>query len=211
VEKPVPTTGPTRAGEFAAAVTGQGRVPGARGHGAQGSPQGTYIQLVPHGDTRIMSHRVNGIHYQPTIFDKYWTPEGESSIDTALRHAVEKTTVSHTFHLPRGVRVKCVALPLLPMMLFGCGNPDPPAKPLDPKIYRQLDLPTLNASIPKVAPPASAPAAAEPVKLDNAVQCADARVAGGPMPPGCGSGAAVRTTLPAPAGSSWVPASDQFP
>lgn len=210
VEKPVPTTGPTRAGEFAAAVTGQGRVPGAHGHGAQGSSQGTYIQLVPHGDTRIMSHRVNGIHYRPTIFDKYWTPEGESSIDTALRHAVEKTTVSHTFHLPRGVRVKCVALPLLPMMLFGCGNPDPPAKPLDPKIYRQLNLPTLNASIPKVAPPASAPAAAEPVKLDNAVQCADARVAGGPMPPGCGSGAAVRATLPAPAGSSWVPASDQF-
>ncbi|WP_329742556.1 hypothetical protein [Dyella sp. A6] len=211
VVQTTPPTVPTHTGDFAAPVTGQGRVPGARGHGTQGSPEGTYIQLVPHGDTRIMSHRVNGFHYTPTIFNKYWTPEGESSIDTALRRAVEKTTVSHTFHLPRGVRVKCVAMPLLPMLLFGCGNPDPPAKPLDPKIYRQLNLPTLNASIPKVAPPASAPAPAVPVKLTNAVQCADARVAGGPMPPGCGAATVVRPVLsPATAGSSWAPASDQF-
>jgi hypothetical protein len=211
VEQRVPPTGATRAGDFASTATGQGRVPGGQGHGAQGSPQGTYVQLVPHGDTQIMEHRVRGVRYQPTIFDQYWTPEGESSVDTALRRAVEKVTVSHTFHLPRGVRIKCVAMPLLPIALLGCGNPDPPAVPLDAKTYERLSLPTLNSSIPKVAPPASARAPAAPVALDNRVQCSEARVSGGPLPPGCEGAAPVRpVSLPALSASSWVPASDQF-
>lgn len=210
--RPVPPSASTRAGDLASTTAGQGHVTGSQGHGMQGSPDGTYIQLLPHGDTQIMHHRTTGIHYQATRFDKYWTPEGESSIDTALRHAVEKTTVSHTFHLPRGVRVKCVAMPLLPILMLGCGNPDPPAAPLNSKIYKKLNLPTLNSSIPKVAPPASTVAPAAPVQLNNRVQCAEARVAGGPLPPGCDEDVAPRrpVTLPASSGSSWVPASDQF-
>jgi len=144
-----------------------------------------------------------------------WAPQNESSIDTALRHAVEKTTVKHTFHLPRGVRINCKVSPLLPIALFGCGG-DPPAKPAsDPTLYKRLDLapakpldPTASAS---AANAASAPAPAAPVKLDNAAQCAAARVTGGPLPPGCpGESQAPSRTLPPPAGSSWVPASDQF-
>lgn len=210
--RPVPPSATTRAGDLASTTGGQGHVTGSQGHGMQGSPDGTYIQLVPHGDTKIMEHRTTGIHYQPTRFDKYWTPEGESSIDTALRHAVEKTTVSHTFHLPRGVRVKCVAMPLLPILMLGCGNPDPPAAALDAKTYKKLNLPTLNSSIPKVAPPASTVAPAAPVQLNNRVQCAEARVAGGPLPPGCDADMAPKrpVSLPATSGSSWVPASDQF-
>ncbi len=160
-----------------------------------------------------MSHNVNGPKYQPTVFDKYWTPKGESSVDTALRHAVEKTTVKHTFNLPHGVRIECMVMPLLPSSLFGCHNPDPPAAPLPQKMYDRLNLPSTNPSIPPapaVAASKSAPAA--PVTLDNSAECAAARVSGGPLPPDCASSAPPVKTLhlPAPSSSSWVPASDQF-
>ncbi|RDS84597.1 hypothetical protein DWU98_01105 [Dyella monticola] len=192
---------------------------GQTGGGTPGTPNGTYIQLKPRGDTEIMSHNTNLPKYRPTVFDKYWTPEGESSVDTALRHAVEKTTIKHTFNLPQGVRIQCAIMPLLPSALFGCHNPDPPAQPLDKKVYDRLNLPTQNASIPKTAPApaASASAPASPVVLDNSAECAAARLSGGPLPPGCESSAPV-TSLPSPkpfnapahASSSWVPASDQF-
>ena len=55
-------------------------------------------------------------------------------------------------------------------------------------------------------------ATATPIHLDNGVQCAEARVAGGPPPPGC-EGITLPVKLAHPAASSstsWVPASDQF-
>jgi len=182
----------------------------AAAQGKKPGELGSYIQLKPQGDTAVMNHSTPNIGYQPTRFDKDWTPEGESSIDTALRHAVEKTTVAHTFNLPRGVRVECMVIPLLPMALFGCGNPDSPPAPLASRIYQRLNLPPVRPlAAPAPATSSAAPVAA--IKLDNSVQCADARVAGGPPPPGC------ETTLPitpahvsASSSSSWVPASDQF-
>lgn len=206
--------------------TGQGS---GQGEGKQGKPQpgadqgaehgrlGSYIQLKPHGDTDIMEHRAPDIGYRPTRFEGDWAPEGESSIDTALRHAVEKTTVKHTFHLPRGVRINCKVSPLFPIALFGCGG-DPPARAAkDPELYKRLDLapvksldPTASASVAKAA---SVPVSAAPIHLDNAAQCAAARVSGGPLPPGCPNESPASTRpIPAPAtaSSSWVPASDQF-
>ncbi|GGA34297.1 hypothetical protein [Dyella nitratireducens] len=202
--------------------TGNGNnTAGEQGGGTPGTPNGTYIQLKPRGDTEIMSHNTNLPGYKRTRFDQYWTPEGESSVDTALRHAVEKTTVKHTFNLPQGVRIECQVMPLLPSSLFGCHNPDPPAKPLDQKIYDRLNLPTQNASVPKtdVATAASAPAPTAPVVLDNSAECAAARVSGGPMPPNCPPDTSTPVkplqpikpvgALPSKSGS-WVPASDQF-
>lgn len=198
---------------------------GHPGNGQQGVPQpgaaqgqphgavGSYVQLVPHGDTDVMDHRVPDIGYRPTRFEGDWTPEGESSIDTALRHAVERTTVKHTFHLPRGVRVGCSVSPLLPIALFRCGSADPPPAPVDAKVYKRMHLAPANPLLPAHAASADVPPAA-PIRLDNAALCAAARVAGGPLPPGC---AGVPTlSSPTPAGgparasSSWVPASDQF-
>ena len=193
--------------------TGAGSTAGAQGSGTPGSPNGTYIQLQPRGDTEIMSHNMNVPKYRPTMFDKYWTPKGESSVDTALRHAVEKTTVSHTFNLPQGVRIKCTVMPLLPSALFGCHNPDPPPAPLPQKMYDRLNLPSTNPSIPKApAVAASKAAPATPITLDNSAECAAARVSGGPLPPNCASSAPAVTPLhlPASASTSWVPASDQF-
>jgi len=206
--------GPGKSGLNLSLPPGQGT---GQGNGKQGGGEGqnglagNYIQLQPRGNSEIMEHRAPNIGYKSTRFEKDWTPEGESSIDTALRHAVEKTTVRHTFHLPRGVRVECVVMPLFPVGLFGCGNGDPPPKPVDDKVYERMVLAPANPLVPP-APTASAAAAAAPIKLDNSAQCATAKVSGGPLPPGC-----VDDRLPAgrvaPAKastSSWVPASDQF-
>ena len=192
---------------------GEGRPGGNQPGAEQGEKQGAlggYVQLKPHGDTEIMGHGTPNIGYQPTRFEQDWAPEGESSIDTALRRAVEKTKVSHTFHLPRGVRVECTVMPLLPIALFGCDNPDPPAKPVDDKVYERLHLAPANP-VATPAPAASSVAAAPMLKFDNSAECAAARVAGGPPPPGCeGIALPVKSAAPAPSSSSWVPASDQF-
>jgi hypothetical protein len=206
-------------------VHGNGNNTGAfsstgQGQGTAGSPGnskdgviGQYIQLKPHGDTNVMSHGTPNLGYQTTRFDKDWTPEGESSVDTALRHAVEKTTVRHTFHLAPGVRVECVVMPLFPMALFGCGSGDPPPKPVDDKVYERMKLAPANPLVPP-KPAASTAAPTAPVRLDNGVECANARVAGGPIPPGCLNDTLTPATTtkpkPAPSASSWVPASDQF-
>ncbi|WP_404536480.1 hypothetical protein [Dyella agri] len=210
-----------------AAGKGEGEQPGAHeglgaGTAATGAPPPgeapgnvpDFVQLKPTGDTTVMRHQINGVNYKPTRFDPYWTPKGESSVDTALRHAAEKTTMQHTFHLPRGIRIKCQVMPLVPVALLGCGGADPPPAPVAQKVYDRLNLPDLpGGSVPSVPPPASAASAAAPahVALDNSVQCAEARVAGGPLPPGCPpSGPVVKRYLPAASSSSWVPASDQF-
>ena len=177
--------------------------------GAQQGAPGSYVQLKPGGDTEIMNHGAPNIGYRPTRFEQDWAPEGESSVDTALRHAVEKTTMKHTFHLPRGVRVQCAVMPLLPMSLLGCRNPDPPPKPVDAKVYERMHLaPAKPLAPPLPASPASSAPAAPMVKIDNSAECAVARVAGSPPPPGCEG--IVLPVKPASSSSSWVPASDQF-
>jgi hypothetical protein len=187
---------------------GPGGAEGAMNGNPAGNP-GQFIQLKPRGDMQIMSHDTNPVKYKATRFAKDWTPEGESSIDTALRHAVEKTTLSHTFHLPRGVRVECKVMPLLPMALFGCGNPDPPAAALGEKVYERMRLAPTNPLVADLGAPVWASSAPMPAKpLDNSTLCATARVAGGPPPPGCTFDTPSRPSSPPP--GSWVPASDQF-
>lgn len=215
------TAGNTAAGQHAGALPAGGSAPGGAG---PGSPQGSktapangepdYVQLKPTGNTTIMEHKIKGIDYKPTKLDPYWTPLGESSVDTALRRAAEKTTIKHTFHLPRGIRIECKVMPLVPVALLGCSNPDPPPPPQPKKLYDRLNQPPpAGGAVPRVAPAASAAMPAAPVKLDNAALCAAARVSGGPLPPGCPATetpATIRPVHPANAASSWAPASDQF-
>jgi hypothetical protein len=181
---------------------------GAKGEGEQEGVVGSYVQLKPHGNTEIMSHGTPNIGYKPTRFEKDWTPEGESSIDTALRHAVEKTTMRHTFNLPRGVRVECVVMPLFPMALFGCGDGNPPPQPVDEVVYDKMKLAPTHPLVPP--PPQSGAPTMATVKLDNAAQCSAARVSGGPMPPGCPADTITLPAGPARSSTTWVPASDQF-
>lgn len=194
------------------AGTAPGDAQGDKAASEQGAI-GSYVQVTPHGDTQIMDHRAPNLGYKPTRFDKDWTPPGESSVDTALRHAVEKTTASHTFHLPRGVRVECKVMPLLPMALFSCGNGDPPPAPVADKVYDRMHLAPAHPLAPPAPASSSAKIASAPVKLDNSAQCATARISGGPPPPGCEPlTLPVKLAHPASPTSSgsWVPASDQF-
>ena len=181
--------------------------PGVANAGDKNGAVGDYIQLKPHGNTDVMTHGRVQIQYKPTRFDDAWTPKGESSVDTALRHAVEKTTTSHTFNLPRGVRIKCTLTPLLPMAIFGCGGADPPPGPVAQEMYKVNTLAPANP-VAQATPASVATVAAAPV-LDNSTMCATARVAGGPLPPGCDADVQVKIAAPK-AGDSWVPASDQF-
>jgi len=186
-------------------------------HGEKEGALPGYVQLKPTGDTQIMNHSSGGITYAPTRFNDDWAPDGENAIDAALRHAVEKTQVKHTFHLPRGVRVECAITPLLPIALFGCHNPDPPAKPVAAEVYNRLHMAPAN---PVAAPAAAAsiagtsePPPAPMIKYDNSAECAAARLTGGPLPLGCAPTLDLpvkRTQTPASSSSSWVPASDQF-
>lgn len=206
------TAGKGQSGAAGAAAETGGHQPGA----AQGERQGTlggYVQLKPHGDTEIMRHVAPDIGYRPTRFAQDWAPEGESSLDTVLRRAVEKTTISHTFHLPRGVRIKCKLMPLQLVAMFGCGDADPLPSPVAASVYDRLHLAPVNPLFPPVpASVATVPSVAAPVKLDNSAECAVARVSGGPLPPGCEGPPPVTALkgLPAASSSSWVPASDQF-
>jgi hypothetical protein len=186
-------------------------------HGEQHGAIADYVQLRPQGDTKIMNHRAPNIGYQPTRFEKDWTPENESSVDTVLRRAVEKTTVRHTFHLPQGIRVECAVMPLLPIALLGCHNPDPPPPPVADKVYDRLHMAPANpvaTPSPVPNPATTAASAAVTLKLDNSAECAAARVAGGPPPPGCEQPVDLLPAKPlrgpASSSTSWAPASDQF-
>lgn len=198
---------------------GSGQLAGQVGENRPGAAQGersgkpgSYIQLKPRGDTEVMNRSAPNIGYKPTRFEGDWTPYGESSIDTALRRAVEKTTVEHTFHLPRGIRLKCVLMPLMPVSLVGCGGADPPPAPVDAKVYDRLHLAPANPAAAPTPVDDSAPAPAPALKLDNAAECATARLSGGPPPPNCADTVPRLAPVfaPAPTSSSWVPVSDQF-
>jgi hypothetical protein len=110
------------------------------------------------------------------------------------------------------VRIKCEVKPLLPIALFGCVNPDPPAKPVASEVYDRLHMAPANPVATPTPAASTAPAPAPTIQLDNTVECAAARVSGGPPPPGCAGPATAspKPVAPTPASSSWVPASDQF-
>ncbi|HET6586663.1 MAG TPA: hypothetical protein VFG67_02685 [Oleiagrimonas sp.] len=145
-------------------------------------PAGT-VQLMPRGNSDVMTRNSDHLGYKPTIFDQYWAPDNESILDTFLRHLIEKLTVMHTFHLAPGVRVKCA---LGPMAIFlACGDADGPrpksAKSNDPR----LNMAPARPLVPGLGTSSPAPSTTAPLHLDNSVKCSVARVAGGPPPPGC--------------------------
>lgn len=146
-------------------------------------PAGT-VRLMPRGNSDVMTRNSDRLGYKPTIFDQYWAPDNESILDTFLRHLIEKLTVTHTFHLAPGVRVKCA---LGPMAIFlACGDADGPrpksAKSNDPR----LNMAPARPLVPGLGTPTPAQSSTAPITpFDTDAKCAVARVAGGPPPPGC--------------------------
>lgn len=128
-----------------------------------------YVQRQPQGDTQIMQHR-DVIKYRPTALDPYWR-KSSNAIDDALQKAVEKTTVSKTIQLPKGIRIRCGIS--LAALAGGCGGADPPPPPPPTDGDERLNM----------APPPLVKGTSMP-KPDVATCIADYR-AGKPLPYGC--------------------------
>ncbi|URL59147.1 hypothetical protein IM816_03250 [Luteibacter flocculans] len=188
------------------------------GQGDKAGQVGAYVELKPHGNLVPQSGARVHIDYKATRFEGAWTPKGESSVDTAIRHGVEAATVKPTISLPRGIRINCVAGPgntggamkAVSLFTIGCGG-DPPAKPINQDAVAKNQTMAPAKPLADNLPPAnSASVAAAPVALDNTALCTTARISGGPMPPGCEATIKVNVPAPSPSSGSWVPASDQF-
>jgi hypothetical protein len=161
--------------------SGAGGAPGNEAEHAPGS-----VQVVPKGNSDVMTRNSDQLGYKPTVFDQYWAPDNESALDSFLRHFIEKLTVRHTFHVAPGVRVHCVLGPLA--IFVSCGG-DPPRKAPGNADDPRLNMAPAQPLAPGLAHSSPAPAASAPsLELDNTAQCQTARVAGAPPPPGCPGG-----------------------
>lgn len=194
------------------------------GQGDKTGQVGAYTELKPRGNVTVQNGPHFHVDYKPTRFDGAWTPKGESSVDTALRHGVEATTTHFAVPLPRGIRLNCTAGPgtagaknasaamnAISIFSLGCSGGDGPPAPsnADATVKNQTMAPA--KPLAENLPPAnSATVAAAPVALDNTAYCTAARIAGGPLPPGCEASIKINVPAPKAASGSWVPASDQF-
>ncbi|WP_329742555.1 hypothetical protein [Dyella sp. A6] len=151
-------------------ATGQIRLPPAPATSARVP---AYVSAaLQGGDSAVMKHDA-GNRYRPTQnrFTQYFPPPGESSVDTAIRKAVEKTTKTATIHLPKGVRFHCsTVLFILPA---GCGgDPPPPPPPTDGDERLSMAPAPLVKHPPGPKPPSVA-------------KCIAIYRAGKPLPYGC--------------------------
>lgn len=131
-----------------------------------------YVQNGPKGDAGLMQHK-SPVSYQATRFDKHWE-QGENAVDSALRKAVEKTTVTHTFHLAPGIRIKCGVS--LAALAGGCGAGDPPAAPSAKIGDERLSMAPSKPLVPPAEPPPPPPSEAECIAIYRANK---------PLPHGC--------------------------
>lgn len=130
-----------------------------------------YVDRGVQGDTGVMQHK-SSITYQETRFAKDWD-KGTNSVDSALKKAVDKTTVKHTFTVLPGVRIHCAVS--LAALAGGCGG-DPPPPPSPKSGDTRLNMPPATA----LAPPSEAPPAGPP--LD---ECIAIYRQGKALPQGC--------------------------
>ena len=90
---------------------------------APAAPEAAYVQRMPTDSDKVMQH-TTPIKYTPTRFEKYW--HRTDVVDDTLQKAVDKTTATHTFNLPRGIHIHCSVS--LAGAGGGCGG-DPPPPP----------------------------------------------------------------------------------
>lgn len=90
------------------------------------APTPGYVQQMPQDAAKVMQHS-SPITYNPTRFEKDWHKSGGSSVDDALKKAVDSTTVDHTFHIAPGVRIHCAIS--FAALSGGCGGDPPPPPP----------------------------------------------------------------------------------
>lgn len=119
----------------------------------------------------LMDHSTP-LPYQSTRFDKDWAPSNESLGTKAFRKAVDATTAEKTIRLPGGMKVKCIASPL--MLAFGCGPQAPPPPPKNDNDIRLSLPPPVTLTGRKVDAPAAPSTAGFPAKASTAPKPAPA-------------------------------------
>ena len=119
-----------------------------------------YTAPQPH-EPGLMQHSTP-LPYQSTRFNKDWVPDKESLGAKAFRKAVDATTMEKTVRLPGGMKVKCVASPLV--LGFGCGPLPPPPPPKNDNDPRLSLPPSVSLTGKKVSVPAAPSTAALPAK-----------------------------------------------
>ncbi|MBM7132227.1 hypothetical protein ISS99_22075 [Dyella mobilis] len=162
----------------------------ANASSAPAAPQADYVQRAPQGDTQIMRDQ-DPVKYKPTKLDTYWRKSSGNAIDDALHKLVEKTTVSKTIQLPKGIRIHCGVS--IAALAGGCSGDPPPPPPSNDGDERLNMAP---ASLLKNAKP--------PPKPDLAT-CMAIYKSGKPLPYGC------PVDTPAHAASVRQPAAPQQP
>lgn len=138
---------------------------------APAAPEAGYAPPGVQGDTRLMQHTTT-VPYKATRFEKDWDKGGGSSIDDALKKAVDKSTVTHTFHIAPGVRIHCSVS--LAALGGGCGGDPPPPPPSN-----DGDMRMNMAPASQLAPGSPAPKA---VSVDECIAIYRAEK---PLPYGC--------------------------
>jgi hypothetical protein len=138
---------------------------------AQPAPEAGYVQKMPQGDSNIMQHTTS-VPYKATRFEKDWQKGGGSSVDDALKKGVDKSTVSHTFHIAPGVRIHC-SVSLLALG-GGCGGDPPPPPPSNDGDMR-MNMAPANQLAPGSPPP----------KTVSVEECIAIYRAEKPLPYGC--------------------------
>jgi hypothetical protein len=152
-------------------ATGQPRLPGSASSASSPTEPG-YVQRMPQGDTQVMKHD-SPVAYKATRFDNDWVPvRGKTSVDDALKRAVDKTTVTHTFHVAPGVRIHCAIA--LAALAGGCGG-DPPPKPTSKSADSRLNMAPANPLVPDMPVP----------KGPSVDECIAIYRADKPLPQGC--------------------------
>lgn len=115
------------------------------------APEPGYVQRMPQDDAKLMQHG-SPITYKPTRFDKDWHKSGGSSVDDALKKAVDSTTAEHTFHIAPGVRIHCSVS--LAALSGGCGGDPPPPPPSKDGDMRLSMAPASSLAPGTPSPPA---------------------------------------------------------
>lgn len=119
-----------------------------------------YATPVPQPPS-LMKHGTP-LPYHSTQFNKDWAPDHESLGAKAFRKAVDATTAEKTVRLPGGMKIKCVASPL--MLAFGCGPNPPPPPPKNDNDIRLSMPPAQSLTGKKVTVPATPSTSALPAK-----------------------------------------------
>lgn len=151
-------------------ASGQAALP-ATSSTAPPPPEADYVGRKPQGDSKIMQHTTT-VPYKATRFEKDWEKGGGSSVDDALKKGVEKSTVSHTFHIAPGVRLHCS----ISMLALGGGcSGDPPPPPPSNDGDMRMNMAPASQLAPGSPPP----------KTVSVEECIAIYRAEKPLPQGC--------------------------